>query len=148
MTDANSQLPARIMALDLGTRRTGIALGGLASGLATPHSTVMLPFGRLIAHLRALAAAEGVSLIVIGNPTLPSGDESKIGAYARRVGRALESAGLQTVLWDEGLTSWAAEQILRPRPADRARVDRLAAALLLQDYLDHHRQGGSRDAGR
>ena len=195
----------RILALDLGKRRTGLALGSLESGLATPHSTVELPFPSLIDHLRELAQEEGSRWVLIGDPKLPSGDASEIGVYARRVARALEETGLRVILWDEGLTSWEAERILRERHPpkragrgepnehrrsgkrgggggggardrgkrggggagggrdrgkrggsgpggggrggrgrDRGEIDRLAAALLLQDYLDHHRVAGLR----
>ncbi len=178
----------RILALDLGKRRTGLALGSLESGLATPHSTVELPFPSLIDHLRELAQEEGARWVLIGDPKLPSGDASEIGVYARRVARALEETGLRVILWDEGLTSWEAERILRERHPpkragrgesnenrrsgkrgggggggardrgkrggggaggggrgrDRGEIDRLAAALLLQDYLDHHRVAGLR----
>ncbi len=178
----------RILALDLGKRRTGLALGCLESGLATPHSTVELPFPALIDHLRELAEEEGARWVLIGDPKLPSGDPSEIGVYARRVARALEESGLRVILWDEGLTSWEAERILherrppkRARPGerserggsgkrgrggrggggggrdrgerarggggggrDRGEIDRLAAALLLQDYLDHQRVAGLR----
>lgn len=167
----------RILACDLGKRRTGLALGSLDSGLATPHSTVELSFPALIDHLRELAAEEGATWVLIGDPTLPSGDQSEIGAYARRVARALEEAGLRVLLWEEGLTSWEAERILRERRRpkrsgpgggtrsgragdagcaggqrrrpgpleDPGEIDRVAAALLLQDYLDHQRRVGPPD---
>ena len=172
MTSSNQPAPGRILALDLGKRRTGIALGDVDGGLASPHSTVDLPLAKLIDHLRTLVVSEQVGLVVIGDPRLPSGDESEIGIYARQVASRLEAVGLSVVLWDEGLTSWEAEEILRAkRPArrtgklgtrggaarggaarrrlaqDRGEVDRLAAALLLQDYLDHHRQTRSGDRG-
>jgi putative pre-16S rRNA nuclease len=146
----------RVLALDLGARRTGIALSDESASLASPLETVELPLKRLIAHIRELIVTHNVATVVVGLPRLPSGDLSEIGSLAYEVARRLEiNPQLQVVLWDETLTSWEAEELLRAqgrgRPADGRKrrrgkydpgeVDRVAASLILQDYLERHRKG-------
>ncbi len=149
MIPAENHSFGRLMGLDLGTRRTGIALSDPAGELASAHSTVELPFKKLITHIAELVAAEDVALVVVGYPEQPSGTPSEIGRLAQRFKDGLRGRGIVCELWNEALTSWEAEQILqqsgdspsrRRRKGDRGAVDRLAAALMLQDYIDHHRR--------
>lgn len=142
------------MGLDLGTRRTGIALSDPTGELASAHSTVELPLKKLLAHIAELVAAEDVVLVVVGYPEQPSGTPSEIGRLAVRVTEGLRGRGIASKLWNETLTSWEAEQLLQQSggsasgrrrkgdrgAVDRGAVDRLAAALLLQDFIDHHRR--------
>lgn len=142
---------SRILALDLGKRRTGIALSDPAASIASPLETVELPLRRLISHIKELIEKHSVQEVVVGLPKQPSGELSEIGALAQEVAKRLKRVpDLIVVLWDETLTSWEAEQILREqgrgRPAERRKgrrnrydpgeVDRVAASLILQDYLE------------
>ena len=152
---------SRVLALDVGTRRTGIALSDTSRLLATPLETVSLGVKALVMHVRLLVTEHDVGLIVIGQPALLSGAKSSAAELAERVGMKLRaSLGVKVVLWDETLTSWEAEEILRARgragaggrkrrskEARRGEIDRLAAAVILQDYLNSVRPAGRDSRG-
>jgi putative Holliday junction resolvase len=136
----------RILALDLGKRRIGLAvsdeLGITAQGLDTLQRTNVRAD---IAQLAKLVLERNVTLILMGHPLHMSGDESRQADYTRDFARRLEAAtGLPTKYWDERLTTVAAERVLRESGISiekRARaVDRLAAVILLESYLDSLRQ--------
>lgn len=136
----------RILALDLGKRRIGLAvsdeLGITAQGLQTLQRTNIRED---LSTLAKLAAERNVSLILMGHPLHMSGHESRQADYTRDFARRLEAVtGLPTKFWDERLTSVEAERVLRQSGISiekRARaVDRLAAVILLESYLDSLRQ--------
>ena len=132
----------RILALDLGKKRIGLAisdeLGITAQGLETMERK-----GRRedIETLRRLAAVRGVTRFLIGDPLHMSGAASRQGAYTREFASELErKTGLPVVFRDERWTSRAAERTIRgagvPNHARKATIDRLSAVILLQSYLD------------
>jgi putative holliday junction resolvase len=132
----------RILALDLGRKRIGLAisdeLGITAQGLETVERT-----GRRddIEILRRLAAERGVRLFLLGDPLHMSGEASRQGEYTREFARELErKTGIPVVFRDERWTSREAERALRgsgvARDARKPAIDRLSAVLLLQSYLD------------
>jgi len=134
--------PRRILALDLGRKRIGIAisdeLGITAQGLDTIERT-----GRRedIELLRRLAMERGVRQFLIGDPLHMSGEASRQGEYTREFARELErKTGIPVVFRDERWTSREAERTLRGSGIanDRRKptIDRLSAVLLLQNYLD------------
>ena len=138
----------RILSLDLGKKRIGVAisdeLGILARGLETLERQ-----GRRadIEVIRRLTVAHGVTRILLGDPLHMSGEESSQGAYTREFAQELErKTRLPVVLRDERLTSWEAAESMRgtdvPRAARRATIDRLSAVILLQGYLDELRPAG------
>ncbi len=132
----------RILALDLGKRRIGLAisdpLGITAQGLPNlerRNKRVDL------AELGRLAAERGVGLILMGNPLNMSGREGRQSEWVREFAGALEaSTGLPVKLWDERLTTVEAARVLRSSGIGiekrAAAVDRLSAVILLQSYLD------------
>src|SRR5450432_3531040 len=132
----------RVLALDLGKRRIGLALsdelGITAQGLETFQRTKIRED---ITRLAALASSRNVGLILMGLPLHMSGDESRQAQYTRDFARRLEAATeLPTRFWDERLTSVEAGRVLRESGISiekRAKaVDRLAAVILLESYLD------------
>ena len=134
--------PRRILALDLGRKRIGLAisdeLGITAQGLDTIERT-----GRRedIELLRRLAMERGVRQFLIGDPLHMSGEASRQGEYTREFARELErKTGIPVVFRDERWTSREAERTLRGSGIanDRRKptIDRLSAVLLLQNYLD------------
>ncbi len=132
----------RILALDLGKRRIGLAvsdeLGITAQGLETLQRTNIRED---LAALAKLAVDRNVSLILMGHPLHMSGDESRQSRYTRDFAERLEGVtGLPTKFWDERMTSVEAGRVLRQSGISiekRARaVDRLAAVILLESYLD------------
>lgn len=144
---------ARILGVDLGERRIGVAVADADGGRALPLTTL-----RRSAEVAADADALGrvareqhAVELVVGLPIEASGVEGPMAVAARAWAAALaERLGLPVTLRDERLTSHVAEQRLGPmkrgrsggppskvqRDAYRARVDREAAAIILQDELD------------
>ncbi len=134
----------RILALDLGTRRIGIAvsdeLGMLARGLDTLIRTNKRAD---IEALNRIAFEHEVRLIVLGNPLRLSGEVGSQSEWARKFGDELRvRTRLPVELVDERLTSAEAEQSLRgkriPLKDKKAAIDRVSAIILLQGYLDAH----------
>ncbi len=132
----------RILALDLGKKRIGLALsdelGFTAQGLKTLERA-----GRRddIETLRRLAVENNVKMILIGDPLHMSGERSRQSDYTREFARELEyKTGLPVRFWDERWTSREAERTLRGsgiRHEERKpAIDRLSAVILLQSYLD------------
>ena len=132
----------RILALDLGKKRIGMAisdpLGVSAQGLPNLERTTKR--ADLAALARQVEERE-VSLILIGNPLHMSGTEGRQSAWVHEFADALATrAGCPVRLWDERLTTVEAARVLRASGISiekRARaIDRLSAVILLQSYLD------------
>ena len=132
----------RVLALDVGARRIGLAisdaLGVTAQGLDTLERTNIRED---IARLQALAREREVSLILVGHPLHMSGREGRQAQYVRDFAdRLKERTGIPVQFWDERLTTVQASRVLRESGISirkRARaIDRLAAVLLLESYLD------------
>ena len=133
----------RILALDLGKRRVGLALSDplrlTAQGLDTLYRTRIRDD---LDYLDRLVAERGVTGILIGNPLHMSGHEGRQSAWAREFAERLSGhTGIPVALWDERLTSREAGRVLRESGIGiekRARaVDRLSAVILLESYLDY-----------
>lgn len=148
MNQRTERAEGRILALDLGARRIGLALsdelGLTAQGLETMERTNMRED---LTRLERLAAEKGVSLILIGNPLRMNGAEGRQSGWVRQFAEKLSAhTGRVVKLWDERLTTVEAERVLRqsgisPQKRKRA-VDRLAAVILLQNYLGAAAAGG------
>lgn len=147
MDDGNRKRSgARILALDLGRKRIGLALsdelGITAQGLETLQRVSIRTD---LAELAGLISEKGVALILMGKPLHMSGHEGRQAEYTRDFAERLGKAtGVPVEFRDERLTTVQAERVLREGGVrlreDRARsVDRLSAVLLLQDYLDSRR---------
>jgi putative Holliday junction resolvase len=94
-----------------------------------------------LARLSELAAERGVALVLVGNPLHMDGSEGSQSAWARDFAERLRGlTGLAVRMWDERLTTVEAERVLRQSGISQqkrsAAVDRLAAVVLLQSYLD------------
>ena len=135
----------RILALDLGKRRIGLALsdelGWTAQGLPNLERRNTQTD---LDTLDALIREHGVRLVLLGNPLHMSGDESAGSREAARFAQQMRHrSGVEVELWDERLTSREASRVLRSSGVSinkRAQaVDRLSAVLLLTGYLDYHR---------
>lgn len=133
------------MGLDVGGRRIGVALSDALGMLATPLTTVSAtPQPQAIERIGRLAQEHSVVAIVAGLPLTLRGEVGPQAEVVRAFAAALEAAlGLPVALFDERLTTAAAEQHLRDmgvKPAKRKQqIDQVAAAIILQDYLDHMR---------
>jgi putative Holliday junction resolvase len=131
-----------VLALDLGKRRIGLAisdeLGLTAQGLETLERTnIREDLGKL----SQLIAEKNVSLLLMGQPLHMSGHEGRQSEYTRDfAGRLQRATGVPLQFWDERLTTVEAQRVLRESGIGiqkRAQaVDRLAAVILLESYLD------------
>jgi putative Holliday junction resolvase len=137
--------PGRVMALDVGGRRIGVALSDSTRVLATPLTTLRAePRARVLAEIAALVERNDVTALVVGLPLTLSGE---IGPQAQLVQSFAEElrAALKVPIYmfDERLTSVAAERLMQDlgiKPERRkARIDEVAASIILQDFLDSQR---------
>lgn len=140
----------RVVALDYGARRIGVAISDLTGTLARPL-TVLHPSGgpqaglaAMCDEVRRLAGDEdGVGLIVLGLPRRLDGSPTEMTAVVESLRAPLEArTGLAVVFQDERLSSHEAESRLAVNERDwrkrKATLDAAAAAVILQDYLDAH----------
>lgn len=135
----------RILALDLGDKRIGVALSDPTKTLAAGFEVLKRTSRQ--ADYEAIGKIVGendVVLIVVGLPTLPSGEEGTRAAWARDYSSALARAlGVKVELWDESLTTADATDSLRQRGYGknrrRERVDAVAAAFILQSYIESNK---------
>jgi putative pre-16S rRNA nuclease len=141
----------RVVGLDLGTRRIGVAVSDGSGVLASPHRTIERS-GDEAADRDAVAGVvddTGAGHVVVG---LPLGLDGRRGRAARVAAREadalralLESRGVTVETFDERLTTVSAERALaeagRRGPARRRVVDQSAAAVMLQAWLDGHPGG-------
>jgi len=142
----------RIMALDVGDRRIGVATCDELEIVAAPRE-VLRRDGRELDALERRVGEEEVGLVVVGMPYNAAGE---IGPQAQKVVRFVEALrqrlAVPVVEWDEHLSTWEAESLLieaGQRPAARRRVvDKLAAAVILRSFLDHRQGSGVRDRPR
>ncbi len=140
---------SRILALDVGERRIGVAISDPDERLAVPLRILERQSAATdTKSIIDIAQAENVELLVVGHPLSLDGT---VGPQARRVeefaARLRKASGLPLELWDERLSSVQAERQLpvsrkaRPKGSRRRRapVDDLAAAIILQSYLNRRR---------
>jgi putative Holliday junction resolvase len=129
----------RYLGVDCGTKRVGVAVSDAAGILASPLEVVSR--AEAVDRLAELASDHQVGGLVVGLPTSLSGEEGRSAEDARRFGAELGAAtGLPVVFVDERFTSRIAEEALiesgKRRRERRGAVDKAAAALLLQGFLD------------
>jgi putative Holliday junction resolvase len=133
--------PGRLLALDLGSKRVGVAVSDELQMTARPLPALKrTPWKRLVKDLARLCSEFDVRTVVLGLPLRLDGTEGDAALEVRRVARNLGlSLNLPIAFQDERLTSKAAEASLREeglRGADAAaRVDSESAAIFLDDYL-------------
>jgi putative Holliday junction resolvase len=131
----------RILGIDPGERRIGLAisddLGITAQGLETFDKKSGQD---LLAFLSTLFDEYGVDEIVVGNPVHLSGGVSESSQMAQQLAAVLQKRfDVPVTLWDERLSSEEAKRVLRGSRARKGTIDRVAAVLILQSYLDHKR---------
>jgi putative Holliday junction resolvase len=133
----------RILAIDPGTVRLGLALSDPSGTIAQPLSVlVRRSEAEDLKTLVELVERQEVGMIVIGLPRLMNGRLDAAAHQAQAFGAQVARAtGRPVAYWDERLTSVAAERYLieqgKRRSKRRQEIDRMAATLLLQGYLDY-----------
>jgi putative Holliday junction resolvase len=137
-----------VLGIDAGERRVGLALSDEMRLLASPLRVLDRRAGvaSVLETIADVAAREAVRHVVVG---LPLNADGSAGPQAQRAERfaalVQEATGLPVELWDERLSTQAAEAVLRAqgrntrRARSRGQIDAVAAAVILQDYLDARR---------
>jgi len=141
------RLPAegRLIGIDLGTRTLGLALSDVTRSIASPMDTLRRTKFRVdAARLMALAELHAVIGFVLGLPrNLDGTDGPRAQATRAFAGNLNKVSPLPILLWDERLSTVAAERMLIEADASRRRraqvIDKVAAALILQGALDRMR---------
>lgn len=137
----------RLLGIDYGSKRIGLAVSDPLQILASPHGIVENTQS-LWEELECLIRELEISLVVLGLPvTLKGGDSEKtveVRAFAKRM---KERLGIEPVLWDERFTSTIAHRSMldsgagkKKRIQKRKALDADAAAVMLQGYLDSHKR--------
>lgn len=131
---------SRILGIDSGSKRVGLAVSDGLGVLATPLDVVSRD--RVVELVKSLAIEMDIAKIVVGLPTALGGHEGASADEARTLGKDLHNAtDLPVVYHDERFTSRIAETTLlgkgMKRRDRRQNVDKIAAAIILQDYLDN-----------
>jgi putative Holliday junction resolvase len=136
----------RVLGLDPGERRIGVALSDATGMIAQPHMVIDRRRQDLAETLRSLYQEHGVGTVVVGLPVSLSGEEGASARRARSFGAEVEEIlGCEVVYQDERFTTVQAEDALLEagmrRVERRDKRDKVAAALMLQGYLDAARRG-------
>ena len=140
----------RLLGLDWGEVRIGLALSDETQSLASPLETLVrrrgkrFPIGRFL----ELVGDHHPAGVVVGLPLTGEGEEEDSAASARKLaGELAERSGLPVELWDERMSTARALAVIREQGGStkgrRADVDSLAAAVLLQHYLEARRTRGA-----
>ncbi len=142
----------RILGLDPGERRVGVALSDPTGTIASPHSVIDRRSVELADAVRMLCEENDVQRIVIGLPTGLSGVEGPSAKAARAMGNAVADAtDLPVEYQDERFTTVTAEAALLEGGVRRSKRrdvrDKVAAAVILQTYLDRKEPPGDRTTG-
>ena len=132
----------RVLAIDHGTKRMGIAVSDPTGTLAQPLEAILAePFNQFLHRLKEILQEKEVELILVGMPRNMDGSYGPAALKVQEfVGVLKEAVTIPIQTWDERLTSVQANRFLIQadvrRSERRAKVDKTAAALLLQTFLD------------
>ncbi len=128
----------RVLAVDYGEKRVGLALSDPLGLISQPLKVV--PRSRALEEISRLVEERKVERIVVGLPLNMDGTEGEMARRARAFGESLRSIGVEVVFFDERLTSFEAEEVMRSAGLSwkkrKKKVDALAAALILKSYLE------------
>jgi putative Holliday junction resolvase len=143
----------RLLGLDVGERRIGVAVSDPTGTIARPlHALERASRKDDFVAIAALVGEYNVAAVVVGQPLSLDGS---VGPQARRVARYAEALAqhlhVPVIPWDERFSTARADEILRETRSEKAKrrarangeIDALAAAVILQGYLDSTRQGGA-----
>jgi putative Holliday junction resolvase len=142
----------RLLALDVGDRRVGVAVSDLAGLIATPL-TVIRRSSKVedFAKIARLVREQGAGMLVIGHPLNADGSAGpqarRVERYATAMSEALRLDGLKVpmIMWDEYGSTQRAQALMisagRRAKDRRQRIDAAAAAVILQDYMDEQQSG-------
>jgi putative holliday junction resolvase len=137
----------RILGIDYGTTRIGLSLSDPLQIIAQPHKTIANTT-KTIAEICHIVREESVGLIVVGMPFNLKGEKGKKAQEVDEfIGQLEEATGTEVVHWDERFTTSIAHQTLldmgtkrEERRKNKGRVDSMAAAIMLQGFLDSRKR--------
>lgn len=132
----------RVLAVDFGEKRIGLATGDTVGGLATPRRTISRSSDdEAVREIGRFCLEEQIEALLVGIPRSPDGTESAIAPRIRSfAGKLAREASLPVEFHEETLTSDEAGRRLRGRRS-RTGLDAAAAAVLLEDWLAHRGEG-------
>jgi putative holliday junction resolvase len=137
--------PRRILAIDYGRKRMGLAVSDELQMTGQPLFTLVRTNRRNdLRRLREICRKHGVARILVGHPLHITGEAGEMADEAAQFAERLQKElGIEVKLVDERLTSWEAEQIVAqhksPNRRKKSSIDDVAAAVLLREYLDRNR---------
>ena len=125
------------VALDVGEKRIGVAIGDAGVRIAVPFDTVDVD-GNEVQRIAKIVLDEGADTMVIGYPRNQSGEATAQTVFVEAFAARLKDIVPHIVYQDESLTSVLAEQRLKSygKPYSKGDIDAQAATLILQDYLE------------
>jgi len=128
---------SKLLALDVGGSRIGVALADTTSRIAFPLVTITVNGGELEAIAKLIQENEP-EVLVVGYPRNQSGDPTAQTEAVKAFARKLETLGVPVVFQDESLTSVMAEDRLKAQKKaySKGDIDAMAAAIILSDYLE------------
>ena len=141
-------MSGRVIGIDLGARRIGVAVTDGLNLTAQPHSTLARHGGqRDLDAIGAVVRSFAAERVVLGHPVTPEGTVGRAARSAQAFAERLRAAlGIPVDLVDESFSTVEAEAVLLQADLSRARrkqvVDRLAAAVILQRWLDAQQRNG------
>lgn len=131
----------RIIGLDVGTKRIGVAKADTSVRIAIPNGYVLVN-GQEIPEILRIARLNNTNFFVVGLPRSNNGNETAQSAYARKFADTLAASmpGARIYFQDESLTSVVAEERLKKRKKnfEKGEIDAEAASIILQDFIEHY----------
>jgi putative Holliday junction resolvase len=145
--DLNSDQQKRILGIDFGTTRIGISLSDPLQIIAQPYNTIRNDGGTITAICNIIRK-ENVELVIVGMPLNLKGEKGKKALEVEEfIDDLAKAAKTEIVRWDERFTTAMAHQTLlrmgtgrEERRTEKGRVDAMAAAILLQGFLDSRKR--------
>lgn len=136
------KMAGRVVALDLGSKRVGVAVSDPTRTIAQSYGVVKRKSRKEdFARYQRILTEQQATLLVVGLPTTSEGEDSEAAVWIRNyIADFSQQADIPIVFWDESFTTVKAEESLRQRgkrgKKARTQVDAVAAAFILQSYLD------------
>ncbi len=133
--------PTKLIALDVGEKRIGVAVGDMGTRIPIVREAVIVD-GHEVAKVCKLVQEENATLVVIGYPRNMSGQTTAQTTVVEAFGKRLEHEGIEVSYQDESLTSVEAEQFLTSSRRDftKGDIDSHAASIILRDYMESQPQ--------
>ena len=138
----------RILGFDLGSKTLGVAVSDPLGMIARALTTLRFAsddYTDAFAQASALITEQKADTVVLGLPKHMNGDVGEWGEISIAFSQRLETLGVKVVLWDERLTTVAANRLLLEGDVSRKKrkkvIDQMAAVQILQSYLDYSNRG-------